>query len=531
MADDYKSELVDAVQNAKKEFLDLPGVIKIEQGFRFKNGWITDEEVISVEVAEKMNEKTLMELAVTSLPKKFMGYGIDVVPAGFEEQLKYLGVDTSFWAAPKPGAYREPQSLELPRVVEYMEAIFHVSPDSGWPNLKNFLGRVTNKLTATMYEWEAEHISKAIFEAVQNCNGSLKMVTQNDGTDKAVDNMKSRLGSKFEHVWSSVGKGKLIASDYHIKVATRDDEEFWLSSGNWKNSNQADIDPAGKDQTIPEPLAKHNREWNVVIKNSTLATIFRKYIDWDFEEAQRVPFDVKEKLANTYVYIPKGLCPPVPPVVRYFDPLPVNRVLDVQPLLTPDRDSDNQRMFLHHATEMIRSANNSIDIENQSFSLLETNDPVYESFYRAIVEKQDSGVAVRIIFRDPREFGPKGQAGLVKTLTRLKKFGFNTGNIKVQCRCHTKAIIVDSLDDVNAKVLFGSHNFTTTGAMYNRDASLLIRDSEVARYFQEIFDFDWSVLAVQETHESITTLKLALASEAAPEGFQKVLLSEILGEA
>ncbi len=67
--------------------------------------------------------------------------------------------------------------------------------------------------------------------------------------------------------------------------------------------------------------------------------------------------------------------------------------------------------------------------------------------------------------------------------------------------------------------------------MYNRDASLLIRDKAVAFYFQEIFDFDWSTLAVQQTGESLTAVNLALASEAAPEGFRKVLLSEILGEA
>jgi len=65
----------------------------------------------------KNNEKTLLELAVKPLPAEFMGYGIDVVAAGFEQQLEYLGVDVSFWAAPKPGNYREPANIGLPRVV------------------------------------------------------------------------------------------------------------------------------------------------------------------------------------------------------------------------------------------------------------------------------------------------------------------------------------------------------------------------------------------------------------------------------
>ena len=46
-------------------------------------------------------------------------------------------------------------------------------------------------------------------------------------------------------------------------------------------------------------------------------------------------------------------------------------------------------------------------------------------------------------------------------------------------RCHTKAIIVDPPDAAHpdsGEVLFGSHNLTNTGALFNRDASLLVRD-------------------------------------------------------
>ena len=55
--------------------------------------------------------------------------------------------------------------------------------------------------------------------------------------------------------------------------------------------------------------------------------------------------------------------------------------------------------------------------------------------------------------------------------------------IRVQMRCHTKAIIVDPPDPENpdsGEVLFGSHNLTNTGALFNRDASLVVRDAEVS---------------------------------------------------
>ena len=112
-------------------------------------------------------------------------------------------------APPRPGGYREPPDLSLDRVQEHMRAVFHISPDSGFPNLRDFLGRVHGRLTATMYEWDAEHISHAIEQAIKPAGRTLKMVTQRAGTSEAVEDMKHRLGSpaKFEHVWASVGAG------------------------------------------------------------------------------------------------------------------------------------------------------------------------------------------------------------------------------------------------------------------------------------------------------------------------------------
>lgn len=216
-------------------------------------------------------------------------------------------------------------------------------------------------------------------------------------------------------------------------------------------------------------------------------------------------------------------------VAKYFSPLVLEREIDVQPLLTPDHNSRGGRMFLQFATDMISKAESTIDVENQSFALLKENEEQYEQFFTVLRKKQEAGVQVRVIFRDPREFSARaGEASLQKIVERLKEFGFNTDFIKTQRGCHTKAIIVDSADDEKAAVLFGSHNLTTSGALYNRDASLLIRDAEVARYFQQIFDFDWENLATQSAEESIGGIRVAQPGEETPVGFRKIALRDFL---
>jgi phosphatidylserine/phosphatidylglycerophosphate/cardiolipin synthase-like enzyme len=100
----------------------------------------------------------------------------------------------------------------------------------------------------------------------------------------------------------------------------------------------------------------------------------------------------------------------------------------------------------------------------------------------------------------------------------------------VQRRCHTKGIIIDPESDTNAGVILGSHNLTNAGALYNRDASLLVRDKEVAQYFEKVFNFDWEVLSTQEADESIGDVRVAMPGEEEPAGFRRVSLAEFLGE-
>lgn len=95
-------------------------------------------------------------------------------------------------------------------------------------------------------------------------------------------------------------------------------------------------------------------------------------------------------------------------------------------------------------------------------------------------------------------------------------------------KCHTKAIIVDADDAERATVLFGSHNLTNEGALYNHDASLMVRDHEIANYFRQIFEPHWRQLATQVIEESVGDIRLAGPNEVAPVGFRRVSLRDLV---
>jgi hypothetical protein len=68
------------------------------------------------------------------------------------------------------------------------------------------------------------------------------------------------------------------------------------------------------------------------------------------------------------------------------------------------------------------------------------------------------------------------------------------------------------------------------GALFNRDASLLVKDHQVANYFRKIFNFDWDVLATQDVDETIGGIRIAQPDEDTPPGFRRVSLKELMSE-
>jgi phosphatidylserine/phosphatidylglycerophosphate/cardiolipin synthase-like enzyme len=186
----------------------------------------------------------------------------------------------------------------------------------------------------------------------------------------------------------------------------------------------------------------------------------------------------------------------------------VERVVRVQPLLTPDN-------YQSHVLKLIESAEEQILFQNQSFSILDDpkNDSRYEQLFQALLAKQEEGIDLRIIVR--------GEFDAEKTVERLKKRGFNTNRIRLQDRCHTKGIIVD-----RKAALVGSHNWTNQGTLVNRDASLIFFDEEIARYFADIFWFDWKKLA-RKSVSGGRRMRVADGREA-PAGTVRVSLRDLL---
>jgi len=535
---------VDIALQSRARLLTEKNVLGVRAGYLFQDGKITSIPAVVVAVKASPG-KEFDKQAIRSelgLPSTIDGVPVDIEiadpfqqmlsspeteaapllrrrPRLLIDEIQATGVEAELLEAVPMITYEPPPNGDLSPVTGAMTLTCHVSPDAGWKVLEPFLVGTGRKLHLGMYDFTAPHIyrtartllkdSSVKWQQTLGPNESLPGEDDvdsnkaNDITEEAVVKGLKRVASdRFGNAFAHIGAGQTFASAYHIKVAVRDDRAFWLSSGNWQSSNQPDIDFF--DQNADRQLiTRFNREWHVVCENPTLAKRFQVFLDGDFETAasgeeaalvaEAMPdllLPVDELLSEERAAV--GLDVFAPQKFTFTEENP----LTVQPILTPDNYLEVVLKFLR------KKPKRTLYFQNQSLNPVKSPTPEFKEMMALLAQySNDPALDVRFIFRN---IGP-----IRKKLESLQAAGFNMEKIHTQAGCHTKGIIVDS-----ETILLGSHNVTNQGVQVNRDASLLIRNNDIAKYYEKVFLHDWEKLSKATIREEAVPI-LANGRESA----------------
>lgn len=517
------AELQRFIDGHRHEFAALPDVIEVRPGFRVRRGRLTHEPAIVVTVRAKGYQ------IGPTLADRFPAVPIDVAPMTAADVVRLQQTPAPAgpaavlfspapWAVHPPAApmlggahaYTPPTGAQfsLNPIEDDMVLVCHASPDCGWPTLQPFLSNVQGRLSIAMYDFSAPWIQAELLALPSALD--LTLVIDSGFSPKTGEphekDVLTAVGDHFSAprvTYASTRKaGSLFATSYHAKVAVADRSAFWLSSGNWQGSNQPQIDPV--NTPAHRTLARsRNREWHVIVEHDRLAALFDDYIAYDHDECvsagAAAPFT--EPL---FEYVDPSLTGDefARPSRRYFAAGEFRKRLRVQPLLTPDN-------YLDHVVSLIESAHHYVYVQNQYFNLNNSSgrgglQPILD----ALVERVQQGVEVRLIFRNNDWPDPEGK--LRAMLETLQAEGLEMGtHVRLQHRCHNKGIIVDG-----EKVLVSSHNWSPDGVEHNRDAGLIVYDREVAKYYEEIYEQDWTLEATEVVPDELLVFPVQPAGPA-----------------
>jgi hypothetical protein len=523
-----------AVEAAARGFWDRrpDGVVAVRVGFTDDGETIGDLPFIAAAVPADR----LAAVQATG-PARFQTLAVRYLPADASEQLEAWPGLESVDRIEYDDDARMGAGFSFAVVDEPMTVQAHVGPEFSWEVLEAFLAGANRSLVSAMYEFHGSHIADAL-EARLDRGVSLQLVLDNATftevrhADEEFDRVErfadwSRFGDRFSRVVAPEGLRGLISDAYHIKVTVREDDTFWLSSGNWKmGSSQPIVTPAERADADDRDLPG-NREWHVVIKSPTLATRFRNHIVQDFARARELggrEVPRRREAADILVDVPieEAVVLERRPPGRVLEPLVLEGRVKVKPLLTPDKDG---AVYSDAVLDLIQSARERL-LFQIPYIAMPSNPGAHRGFIddllAALVHKLKTLDDARVILRTggSRYSSPTHAA-----------WYFKSKGIDIQERLrqlenhHTKGMIVDG-----TRVLLGSHNWSKPGVSLNRDASLIFDDERIAAYYTEAFEIDWARANPIRPRRFVKPEGVVreAVGDAPPPGYRRVRLADLL---
>lgn len=533
-------EDLDKVIQANLPQFRKPGALTVRPGYKIRDGWITTEPAIVVTVRQKKPNVSPEE----AIPAQVGGVPTDVREASTIQKLRFDNPQqhANVVATARP-EYKQPEfDLErdaqtgqplkatpaspavaqmtakplkpytpapnspLTPVTDKMSITCHASPDAGWTQLTKFLQGIQQQLTVGIYDFTSAHILGAVKTGLagkQDLSLVLDHPAPNPSADQSDEQtqqaLKAAVGQREQFAWAAEARDPKVTDGffpnaYHIKVAVKDHRTFWLSSGNWNNSNQPDIDPfsAGADKTkIGEVAKKSDRDWHVIVDHAGLAKTFEAYLQNDLKCAAPLQTSGAAVIAAVAALPPEAKAlSPEPPILsttapaQYFQPFEITEAqVTVQPLLTPDAGAGN---YAANILKLIQSATTKVYLQTQYIHPPKAGtDGAFQGLIDAVKTKMQKGLDVKIILSEYEATGG--------WLEKLQAAGLDMTKVRIQNGVHNKGFVIDS-----KVVALGSQNWSGDGVLRNRDASLIIYHPGAAQYFEKIFAHDWTVLAKQK---------------------------------
>jgi hypothetical protein len=517
---------VDQVISAHIAELSKPGVLSVRPGFQAAGQWLTKKPAIVVTVDQKRDDLAPDQ----RLPETIGGFPVDVRQADSLQKMRatnpalYVSVAAAARpemerpvfpferdlsgqplapvaaevdAARRPSKpqidYTGPAGVTLDPIDDEFTITCHASPDAGWPTLKPFLEGTKSRLTVGMYDFTSAHVLDTVKESM---NGKkLNLVLDHPAPNKTRDQtdedtraaLDQELSGNLAFAWAleradPMASSWIFPNAYHIKVAVRDGKAFWLSSGNFNNSNQPDIDPVSDPAGSSAIARKSDRDWHVIVAHPKLAAVFEAFLQHDLEVASENQAGSGAQAAALLAAVGELAEPPLtisPRIAKqYFAPRTVTADMKIQPILTPDN-------YVDHILPLINGAKQSFYMQTQYIHPSgKSGDEGLAALIEAVVQKIKDGIDVRLIM---------SQFETLDKLELLQDGGIDLSHVRIQANVHNKGMVVDS-----SVVALGSQNWSADGVIRNRDATLIIYNEEAAKYWQQIFIHDWTNMAAQQ---------------------------------
>lgn len=243
----------------------------------------------------------------------------------------------------------------------------------------------------------------------------------------------------------------------HQKFVIIDNKTTIIHSGNWAKTS------------FPEVGDKANREWSIAMTDTEVTQFYRDVFDYDWSNG--IDYDAGTHGTGSPLTFTGSSSTYARPFAEAGQ---FSGDMNVTPILSPDTG-------LQGILYCINAAQATLDIQIPYITNWNDTGSV-ETILEAIIAAKDRGVTIRVISEEEYDFEE------VATLFHQHDIPIVWQDTRWSTANHNKGIIVDG-----RIVLISSINYSDNSIENNREAGVIIENEDIAQWYQEVFDFDWSI--------------------------------------
>jgi phosphatidylserine/phosphatidylglycerophosphate/cardiolipin synthase-like enzyme len=402
--------------------------------------------------------------------------------------------ETSFIEAAAPALLPYPRLPDATFQTQQVKGkiLAYASPDSTYAVTKKLLASARQSLIIGIYDFHASYIKDELKQAMRRGVRVSLMLDTDSAEELALLAELAGLGADCTKAPSaSAGNAWAYFGNAHEKIIVVDRQLVMVQSGNWSENSIPFNEHDGEAGTH---FVMGNRDMGLAIESEELANLFAELVLRDMRLARgqeptggaaapaAPALPATEEQASELFFEAAPAAVPV----RLFHSLTLTPTTSVAitPVVTPEN-------FYPALEALLRGAKRSVRIEQQYIrGGQEAVVRLLEALKAARAE--NPGLVIQIIV-SPKYLYGKAKDDFLQVMAAYNlPFGEGYRYLAPQhfVHCHNKLIVVDE-----QRVLLGSQNWSTTGLLTNREASLLVDNPEIAAYFASIFDADWRMSA------------------------------------
>ena len=360
------------------------------------------------------------------------------------------------------------------------------SPDSSFSEIADAIDSAKESISLNVYQFHNFYLMDHMLDAIAR---GVKVrilleggpVTGITDAERYIANQIVTTGGEVRFMINENAQG--IYDRYafnHAKYALIDNETTIVTSENWKNTG------------VPINNTFGNRGWGVMVNNPDVTNYFCEvfFDDWNPANTDSFAFRANDTIyGNKYGSPPPEFVPnriiPTGKYLHPFDSESISGRFFITPVLAPD----TALLQTNSIIGMINAADSSVYVE-QLYIYKDWNSKP-NPYLEAVINASRHGCEVKILLES--KYGKEhNEATLeyvsdIATAERLELEAKLVDNEAIGLnKTHNKGVIVD-----RRAVLISSINWNEHSPRKNREVGLIIRNEAVAKYFTDVFLYDW----------------------------------------